>query len=201
MARAAKGPGRRWLSVAALTLGFLTPPIAIGIAGMRWLDRRQHPAPPPRLAASTPLPAVPEHDPGKRTVAVLLGADLTEITDALGPYEMFARAGAFNVYTVASERQPTLLSGGLQILPHLSLAELDARLEGQQPPIVVVPMIPNITSDANLPLVRWMQRQAASGALMHYHSDPGKALTPSHPLAHRHARDPANSNWGPGSPL
>lgn len=145
----------------------MLPPIALGIAGLRGLERRQRPGSLPRLPAGTPLPAAPRHDPEKPTVAVLLGADLTEITDALGPYEMFARAGVFNVYAVAPERQPTLLSGGLPILPHLSLSELDGRLEGRPPAIVVVPMIPNIASNQNRPLVQWMQRQAARGALMH----------------------------------
>jgi AraC family transcriptional regulator, transcriptional activator FtrA len=154
----------RWLLLAA---AFVAPPLVVGAVRVRELGRRQQPELLPRLSAETVLPTVPAHDPDRRTVAVLLGADLTEVTDALGPYEMFARAGVFNVYMVAPERQPTLLSGGLRILPHLSLSELDARLAGRPPAIVVVPQIPNIGSAVNRPLVGWMQRQAAAGALMH----------------------------------
>jgi AraC family transcriptional regulator, transcriptional activator FtrA len=150
-----------------LVLAFLTPPALLTLRGLRTLDERQRPSPAPRLSPTTVLPAAPVHDPGKRTVVVLLGADVTEMTDALGPYEMFARAGVFNVYAAAPERQPTLLSGGLQILPHHGLAELDAVLGGQPPAIVVVPQIPNIASAPNRPLVDWMRRQATAGALMH----------------------------------
>jgi putative intracellular protease/amidase len=158
---------RGWARWLGLAVAFVLPPLALGVVGLRALERRQHPGLLPRLPAGIALPAPPAHDAGRPTVAVLLGADLTEITDALGPYEMFARAGAFNVYVVAPERQPTLLSGGLPILPHLSLSELDTRLGGAAPAIVVVPMIPNIASRENRPLVEWMQRQAAGGALMH----------------------------------
>lgn len=55
----------------------------------------------------------------------------------------------------------------LWILPHYSLAELDARLGGKPPAIVVVPNIPNIARVENKPLVEWMKRQAAAGSIMH----------------------------------
>jgi putative intracellular protease/amidase len=150
-----------------IALAFVLPPLGLAVNGLRRLEARQQTGVLPRLPAGSVLPPTPAHDPGKRTVAVLLGADLTEITDALGPYEMFARAGVFNVYAVAPERQPTMLSGGLRILPHLSLSDLDRLLAGRPPAIVVVPMIPNSASRENRPLVEWMQRQAAAGALMH----------------------------------
>jgi putative intracellular protease/amidase len=157
----------RWIRWILISLAFFVLPLAFAIGGTRELEERQRPGLLPRLEDRSALPEAPAYDPSKPTVAVLLGADVTEITDALGPYEMFARAGAFNVVTVASEREPTLLSGGLRILPHYSLDELDARLEGDPPSIVIVPNIPNIASDENRPLVEWMQRQAAAGALMH----------------------------------
>lgn len=164
--------GRRWIRWVVAATAFVGLPLLVAAGRMRELDRGQHPALQPLLPHGSILPVVPRHDPAKPTVAVILGADLTEITDALGPYEMFSRAGAFNVYTVAPERRPTLLSptllpGGVRILPHYSLADLDALLGGKPPAIVVVPNIPNIAGAANKPLVEWMQRQAAAGSLMH----------------------------------
>jgi AraC family transcriptional activator FtrA len=156
---------QRWIRWIAAAAAFFGLPILVAAGRLRAFDQTQHPGLQP--ARRIGLPAVPRHDARKPTVAVLLGADLTEITDALGPYEMFSRAGMFNVYTVAPERRPTLLSGGLRILPHVSLAELDERLGGEAPAVVIVPNIPNIASAQNRALVEWMQRQAAAGAIMH----------------------------------
>src|SRR5688500_9516056 len=114
-------------------------------------------------AAATPRPAI---DPAKPTVVVLLGADLTEITDALGPYEMFARAGKFNVVTAAATRQPTLLTGGIRILPHYSLEEIDQAV-GRAAAIVVIPNLPNADAPINRSVIEWIRQQAAGGSLIH----------------------------------
>ena len=157
-------PTRLLAYAAALTL----PPLAMGALGMRELATRARPALLPAATAdAAAYRARPAYDVAKPTVVVLLGADVTEVIDALGPYEMFARAGKFNVVTAAPERRPTLLSGGLRILPHYSLAELDARLAGRAPLVVVVPNIPNVARAENRPLLGWMRRQAAAGAIMH----------------------------------
>lgn len=157
----------RWIGRVAAVTAFVGLPLLVAAVRLTEFGRgelvgRQQPLP-----AADSAGAAPPYDPTKPTVAIILGADLTEITDALGPYEMFSRAGAFNVYTVAPERRPTLLSGGLRILPHHSLAELEARLGGAPPAIVVVPNIPNIAKVENKPLVEWMKRQAAAGSVMH----------------------------------
>lgn len=160
---------RRWLHRVAAATAFVGLPFVVMVVRMgafeseqlRPLKQTLPPQPDDSVVAARP------HDPAKPTVAVVLGADLTEITDTLGPYEMFSRAGAFNVYTVAPERLPALLTGGLRILPHYALAELDARLAGAPPAIVVVPNIPNIAGAQNRPLVDWMKRQAAAGSVMH----------------------------------
>ena len=147
---------------------FVVPPVIGAALGFRALGDRERPALlPPLEARVAALAPRPPPDPAQPTVVVLIGADVTEITDALGPYEMFARAGRFNVYMTAPERRPALLSGGLGILPQLSLAETDALLGGRPPAIVVVPQIPNITTRAeNRPLLGWMRRQAAAGSTM-----------------------------------
>ena len=41
---------------------------------------------------------------------------------------MFAESGAYNVYAVADTREPRTLAGGVDVLPQLSFAELDARV-------------------------------------------------------------------------
>ena len=180
------------LRAIAYVAAFLLPPLAVGV-----MRGKQYLAQYDRLPIAAPLagpstPPAPHHDPRKPTVAVLLGADVTEITDALGPYEIFSRAGRYNVYMVAPERRPSLLTGGLRILPHLSLAELDARLGGYAAAVVVVPNIPNIKRVENRPLLGWMRVQAAGGALMHSWCKGAMALAESGLLDGRRA----TAHWG-----
>jgi len=177
---------RRW---AMLFIGLLALPLAFGVMGWRELSTRERPTPPPSVVSNA---SRPELDPEKKTVVVLLGADVTEVTDALGPYEMFARAQRFNVVTAAPQRRLTLLSGGLRIMPHYSLSEVDAHLEGKAPPIIVVPNIPNIASSDNAPIVTWLRKQAASGALLH------SWCTGAMALAHAGLLDgrTATAHWG-----
>lgn len=182
----------RTLRSIAYVAAFTLPPLAVGaVRGKQYLSRYDRlPIAAPIPQASLPPP--PIHDPSKPTVAVLLGADVTEITDALGPYEIFSRAGRYNVYMVASERRPSLLTGGLRILPHLSLTELDVRLGGHAATVVVIPNIPTITRAENQPLLRWMRRQAVGGALMHSWCKGALALAESGLLDGRRA----TAHWG-----
>ena len=57
--------------------------------------------------------AAPTHDPGKPTAVILLGSEGANAADVLAPYEVLASSGAFNLYTVAPQRQPVPLTGGL----------------------------------------------------------------------------------------
>lgn len=147
---------------------FVMPPVVAAALGFHTLRVRERPAPLPsidaRAAIDAPRAAI---DPAKPTVVVVLGTDITEITDALGPYEMFARVGRYNVVTVAARRQPTLLTGGLRILPHYSLSELDARLGGRAPEVVVVPNLPNADAPQNASTIDWLRQKAEAGSLMH----------------------------------
>jgi len=116
------------------------------------------PAPAALVSSAVPLPP-PVHDPYKPTVAVLLGNTFSEPTDVLGPYAMFAESGEYNVYTVAASRTLRTLTGGLDLVPHLSFEELAARLHGD-PEIVVVPQIVDIRASINAPVVAWVRGQA-----------------------------------------
>jgi putative intracellular protease/amidase len=180
------------LRLLAYVAAVAVPPIVVGaLRATQQISRYQQPP----LAAPlshVAVPAAPAHDPRKPTVAILLGADVTEVTDALGPYEIFSRAGRYNVYMVAPERRPSLLTGGLRILPHLSLADLDARLGGTPAAVVVVPNIPNIKRLENRPLLGWIRRQAAAGALLHSWCDGALALAESGVLDGRRA----TAHWG-----
>ncbi|MCY9697010.1 DJ-1/PfpI family protein [Paenibacillus alginolyticus] len=84
---------------------------------------------------------IPEYDPRKPTVAVILGDSVTEVIDFLVPYEMFSLTGAYNVFAVASDRHIKSLTGGLDLLPHYSFKEMDDLL-GKSPDIIVIPNIP-----------------------------------------------------------
>jgi putative intracellular protease/amidase len=106
---------------------------------------------------------VPAHDPGKPTVVILLGPEGANAADVLAPYEVLAATGAFNLYTVAPERQPVPLTGNLDLVPDLSLAQLDQRLP-RGPEVIVVPQLSEVAAGlpASLaPVIAWLQRQRA----------------------------------------
>jgi hypothetical protein len=92
------------------------------------------------------LPVRPGHDPDKPTAVVLLSNQGSEVTDVLAPYEVLSESGAFNVYTAAPDQEPVTLSGGLDVLPQLTLAKLDRRLGGEDPDVIVVPAMPDVGS-------------------------------------------------------
>jgi putative intracellular protease/amidase len=101
---------------------------------------------------------------GRLTVAVVLGASGSVITDALGPYEVFARSPEFFVYTV-SARPAAMLSGGLAVVPDYSLGDVDAGT-APEPDVIVIPAIVSPAGRKEQPLREWLARQAGRGALL-----------------------------------
>jgi protein-S-isoprenylcysteine O-methyltransferase Ste14/putative intracellular protease/amidase len=152
-----------WFTVCALAFG-----VSVALAGYIGFSKSMRimtaPAPATLVSSAVPLPP-PVHDPHKPTVAVLLGNTFSEPTDVLGPYAMFAESGEYNVYTVAASRSVRTLTGGLDLVPHLSFEDLATRLHGD-PDIVVVPQIVNIRASINAPVVTWVRRQARGHALL-----------------------------------
>ncbi len=138
----------RWL--------LLIVPLSLAIVGC--IPAR--PAPPPFTGT---LPASPRLDLSKPTVAVVLGNDLTEITDVIAPYVTFKTAAEFNVVLVGEQRQPVALNGGLEVIPHFSFAQLDRLLE-RDPDLIVVPNVPNI--EANEALRLWVQKHGRGESLV-----------------------------------
>jgi putative intracellular protease/amidase len=94
---------------------------------------------------------------------IVVGNAGAVVSDTLAPYEILAATGRFNVYTVAPDREPKPLTGGLDLVPDLSFADLAARLGGAAPDLVVVPAMPDTGEATNQPVTTWLREQAARG--------------------------------------
>ena len=149
-------------------LALVVPPVLVGVVGVKaGLSDRYEGPPPAATAQAGELPASPEHDPDKPTAVVLLSNRGSEVTDVLAPYEVLSESGAFNVYAVAPERRAVTLSGGLDVLPQLSFEELDRRLEGGDPDVVVVPAMWDVGSAGHRPVAEWLREHAGgTGTVM-----------------------------------
>jgi putative intracellular protease/amidase len=108
-------------------------------------------------------PAVPPAPAGRIVVAVVLGPSGSVGTDALAPYEVFARSPAFFVYTVSAGRAASVLSGGLSLVPDHSLEDVDAGT-APEPDVVVVPAVAGPAGKELAPLRDWITRRAGRGA-------------------------------------
>src|SRR3954452_22954147 len=110
-------------TIVSLTGCALAFGVSVALAGYIGFSKSMRvmtaPAPAALVSSAVPLPP-PVHDPHKPTVAVLLGNTLSEPTDVLGPYAMFAESGEYNVYTVADSPRVRTLTGGFDLVPHLS---------------------------------------------------------------------------------
>ncbi|MEV1167900.1 DJ-1/PfpI family protein [Nonomuraea sp. NPDC049784] len=116
----------------------------------------------PPTANTVTAATLPTHDPAKPTVAIVVGNHGANVADVLVPYEILAATGAFNLYTVAPERRPTPLLGGLDLVPDLSFAQLRQRLGGVAPDVVVVPDMPtDAAGDAQV--TAWLRDTAGQG--------------------------------------
>jgi putative intracellular protease/amidase len=154
----------RW--IAAVVFAGLLAPVAVGVAGIAGAREEVYtPRGPAAPSAPVEEVAAPTHDPGKPTVVILLGPEGANAADVLAPYEVLATTGAFNLYTVAPERQPVPLTGNLDLIPDLSLAQLDQRLPAG-PDVIVVPQLTEVLSGVPpslAPVIAWLQRQRAQG--------------------------------------
>jgi putative intracellular protease/amidase len=149
-------------------LASVVPSVLVGVVGVKagLADRYEGP-PATSEFRSGELPAPPGHDPDKPTAVVLLSNRGSEVTDVLAPYEVLSESGAFNVYAAAPKREAATLSGGLDVLPQLSLAELDRRLEGEDPDVVVVPAMWDVGSPGHRPVAKWLKEHAeGTGTVM-----------------------------------
>jgi AraC family transcriptional regulator, transcriptional activator FtrA len=177
---------------------FIIPIVLTGALGIVTSVRTSMPRPAGDVAALTP-PAPPPYDPAKPTVAVVLGSEVHEIVDTIGPYAMFVESGLYNVYMVAETRKPRalgtrtayVLSGEVDIIPHLTFAELAAQL-GRHPDIVVVPQMTGITAPTNRPLLDYIRQQAQTGSLIFSWCTGANVLAAAGLLDGQ----PATAHWG-----
>src|SRR4249920_3666087 len=154
-------PGRlarslRWAGLSGASLA------GAGAAGALVSLRAAYPRP-PRAAPPEVWPPPGPVPQGRLTVAVVLGASGSVITDALGPYEVFARSPAFFVSTVSASRPTAMLSGGLAVVPDYSLEDVDAGL-APEPDVVVVPAVAAPNGKKEAPLREWITRRVDRGA-------------------------------------
>jgi putative intracellular protease/amidase len=151
------------LRLVVCVLVALLVPVGVGAANVSsalaavFAPRSDHPA------VGAPVRV---HDPTKPTAVVVLGAHGTVVADALAPYEVLASTGAFNLYTVAETTAPVPLTGGLDVVPDLTFDQLDARLGGTGPQLVVVPAVPDAGTPSAAPVTTWLRRAAAHGSLL-----------------------------------
>lgn len=109
--------------------------------------------------------SIPAYDPSKPTVAVLLANDVTEVFDFLVPYEMFALTDKYNVFSVAPDTEIKSLTGGLDVIPHYSFAELDQKL-GKSPDIIVIPFMPILNEHSYAPVREWIRKHSSEKTIL-----------------------------------
>jgi putative intracellular protease/amidase len=132
-----------------------------GAAGALVSVRAAYPRP-PRAAPAEGWPPPRPVPQGRLAVAVVLGASGSVITDALGPYEVFARSPTFFAYTV-SVGPAAMLSGGLAVVPDYSLDDMDAGT-APEPAVVVIPAVLSPAGRREQALREWLARRAGRGA-------------------------------------
>jgi putative intracellular protease/amidase len=173
-------------------LAFLVPPLLIGVGGLKTDEAaRYEESPATSHVRAGELPAPPEHDADKPTAVVLLSNQGSEVADVLAPYEVLSESGAFNVYAAAPEREVVPLSGGLDVLPQLSLAELDRRLGGEDPDVIVVPQMRDVGSQEHRPVAGWLREHAEGSEIVVSVCNGARVLADAGLLAGRRA----TANW------
>lgn len=115
------------------------------------------------VRASVAAAPRPQHDDQLPTAVVLLSAEGTNAADTLAPHEVLAASGEFNLYTVAPERRPVPLNGGLDLVPDFSFDELAERFPTGVD-VVIVPAVQEVRTSASDPLRDWLVLQADQGA-------------------------------------
>jgi transcriptional regulator GlxA family with amidase domain len=155
---------KRALWVIGLSLSALVGIVLTGLVGLVFSASLIMASPDPAAGATVASASAAQHDPTKPTVAVVLGDTRTEATDFLAPYAMFAASGAYNVYAVADTTAVRTLAGGVDVIPQLTFAELDARTQGR-PEVILVPAMKDIASPKNVPVLDWLRAHRGSGTL------------------------------------
>ncbi|MBV9172062.1 MAG: DJ-1/PfpI family protein [Chloroflexi bacterium] len=138
-------PWRRVMLVAAYVGAIVLTPLVAGTVnlGVKAASETHEPVDPPAYSGALPVPPVP--DPNKKTAVVMSGYYGSEIGDTLEAYEILARSGVFNVYSVAPERTvlplrtgPAPWGNSIDFAPQFSFAEYDSFI-GRAPDVIAIP--------------------------------------------------------------
>ncbi|SEF37865.1 DJ-1/PfpI family protein [Amycolatopsis pretoriensis] len=175
----------KWFALVVAVLA--VPAGGAAVSALSAFDALYSPGPERPVPAAAP----PAHDPAKPTAVVVVGDRGAVVSDTLAPYEILAATGRFNVYTVAPEREPKPLTGGLDLVPDLSFADLAARLGPKAPDLVVVPALPDVGEPSTEPVKQWLRTQAANGAKLLSVCNGGGVLASAGLLDGR----PATAHW------
>ena len=148
--------------VLGAVLAGLAVQVVVGVVGMTGAADAVYT---PREASAPAVPGGVEAaalDPAKPTAVVVMGNEGANAADVLAPYEVLAATGAFNLYTAAPDRRPVPLTGGLDLVPDLTLSELDRRLP-KGPDVILVPELPDAGEPTSAPLEQWLTAHRATG--------------------------------------
>ncbi len=95
----------------------------------------------------------------RRNVAIIIHEGV-ELLDFAGPGEVFAAAGAFNVYTVSASTAPITSQGFVKIIPEYDVAN------SPKPDILVVPGGRTSVLLESEPLMTWLKASAADAEVV-----------------------------------
>jgi putative intracellular protease/amidase len=151
---------RTVVRAAAILLALVALPAAVGgaVAAVNLNSVYQPPG-----AAGNVAPAPRPFNPTLPTAVVVFGAEGTNVADALGPYEVLATTGRFNVLTAGPTTGPVPTMGGLDLVPDVSFDQVPERLGGRAANVVVTPAMHRTDEPAVLAFLR---RQRDGGALI-----------------------------------
>ncbi|MFG1695177.1 DJ-1/PfpI family protein [Nonomuraea sp. NPDC049309] len=180
----------KWVKGAAVVLIVLLVPGAVSAASTIGRFGSIYEA---RADAVSAAPAARSHDPAKPTVALLTGGNGTNAADLLGPYEVLASTGRFNLYVVSAGPRLIPMTGGLDIVPDVTFDELDRLMSGQGDTLdaVIFPAMQTPEPAELSSINAWARRQAAAGALTVSVCNGARALARTGLLDGR----PATSHW------
>jgi transcriptional regulator GlxA family with amidase domain len=156
---------RRMLKGLAYAFGVALPLLLTLVWSVAGVAAQNPMGSPPPLNQAFPQP--PLHDLAKRTAVIVAGNRATEVSDLLGPYEVLAASGQFNVYVVAPERRLTPLvpvpvqhcCATVDMVPHFSFAEYDQTI-GVAPDLIVVPYVPFAAEgQADAAVLSWLRER------------------------------------------
>jgi putative intracellular protease/amidase len=120
-------------------------------------------APPiPQEEADATLAALKPPKRQRPLVAIVGINDATETTDYLLPYGILRRADVADVVALAPNPGPVTLYPALTVEPQVTLAEFDAR----QPEGADYVIVPAMSRDDDPMVLKWIQSQAAKGAIV-----------------------------------